>query len=75
MNSKLKYAILASTFFSIFYAFMPQVGFPYGIVFTAFIVANILLFRMVYIILRHGKESSGTFSDSFYEDFDTNLDK
>lgn len=71
MNDKLKYSILASTLFTLFYAAMPELGLSYNLVFLAFIIANILLFRMVYVILKYGKESSRTFNEHFYDDIDS----
>ncbi len=71
MNSKLISAILVSTFFTLIYAMLPPMGVSYSIVFLAFIIANFLLLRMVYIILKFGKESSKTFQDHFYDDIDS----
>lgn len=50
---------------------LPPMGVSYSIVFLAFIIANFLLLRMVYIILKFGKESSKTFQDHFYDDIDS----
>ena len=70
MNKKLKNAILLSTLFTFIYAMMPQMNLSYSVVFMAFLFANVLLFRMVYVILKHGQESKKTFSEAFYDDID-----
>ncbi|MEQ8358796.1 MAG: hypothetical protein RH860_04860 [Cytophagales bacterium] len=71
MNTKLINAILISSVFTLLYAVLPPMDLPYSIVFFAFIIANVLLFRMVYVILKFGKESTKTFQDHFYDDIES----
>jgi hypothetical protein len=71
MNKKLKSAILLSTVVTLIYAMMPEMNLGFSVVFITFLLANILLFRMVYVILRFGKESDRKFSEYFYDDVDS----
>lgn len=71
MNSKLITAILISSIFTMIYALLPPMGASYTIVYFAFLIANILLIRMVYVILKFGKESTKTFQDNFYDDIES----
>lgn len=71
MNNKLKSAILLSTVVTLIYAMMPEMNLSFSVVFITFLLANILLLRMVYVILKFGKESDRKFTDYFYDDVDS----
>ncbi len=42
---------------------------PYALVFTLFLVVNVLFIWMIIRILKDGKPSEKSFDDYFYEDF------
>ena len=69
MNIKVKNNLIIATAFMLLYTIFTQTSLPYPIIYSSFIIANVLLFKMVYTILKHGNESQKRFSEHYYEDF------
>ena len=73
---KVKGIIWVTSLFVLFYAITPQIGVKENIIFSLFLVSNILLIYMVYAILVKGTPSKKKFGEgNWYEDVNKTYSK
>lgn len=73
---KVKGIIWVTSLFVLFYAITPQIGVKENIIFSLFLVSNILLIYMVYAILVKGTPSKKKFSEGdWYDDVNKTYSK
>lgn len=63
-------AILIVTSYLIFFELAIFLDFASGIIYTMFSLSPFLVIYMVYMVLKYGKESTHTFEERFYDDWD-----
>jgi len=67
---KVRVAIFISTLYALFFQATPYTGIPYRFIFGMFLLSPFVVLYMAYVILKHGKPSSYTFEERFYDDYD-----
>ena len=67
---KVQVAIFSSTLYALFFQATPYIGVPESLIFGMFLLSPFIVLYMVYVILKHGKPSSYTFEERFYDDYD-----
>lgn len=73
---KVKGIIWMTSLFVLFYAITPHIGVKENIIFSLFLVSNILLIYMVYAILVKGTPSKKKFSEGdWYDDINRTYSK
>lgn len=64
----MNYVLIGVTIFLFFFAALSAFNPSYDLMFILFMMGQILVPYMVYVVLRHGKESKKKFDDHFYDD-------
>jgi len=72
MNQAVNYVIIGVTLFLFFFAAISVFDPSYDLMFILFMLGQLLVPYMVYVVLRYGKESDKKFEDNFYEDSSMN---
>jgi hypothetical protein len=68
MNQAVNYVVIGVTVYLFFFAALTAVNPSYDLMFILFMVGQLLVPYMVYVVLKYGIESEKKFEDSFYED-------
>jgi hypothetical protein len=67
---KVNLAIITSTVYLAFFQAAIFLGLNDSVIFGLLLVSPVIIFSLVYVILKHGKPSPYTFEERFYDDFD-----
>lgn len=70
MMKKVEIVIIIVTLYAILFQLTPVIGFPDQVISPMFFLSPFLVIYMVYVILKHGKQSQYTFDEKFYDDWD-----
>ncbi|MEL7001821.1 MAG: hypothetical protein AAFN93_03700 [Bacteroidota bacterium] len=71
-----KHIVIAVTVYLFLYTLSPVLDLAYALMFLLFIIGNILLFYMVYAVLKHGEAPKEKWSDGYwYSDVDKKYSK
>tara|TARA_R100001015_G_C4628920_1_gene189370 strand:+ start:2017 stop:2259 length:243 start_codon:yes stop_codon:yes gene_type:complete len=68
MNQAVSYVVLGVTVFIFFFAALSAFNPSYDLMFILFMMGQLLVPYMVYVVLKHGIASEKKFEDSFYDD-------
>lgn len=72
----IKEVVVFVTLFVFFYSITPHIGLVENIIFSLFLIANVFLFYMVYVILLKGNPSGKKFNEGYwYDDVDETYSK
>ena len=67
---KVAVIIFISTLYALFFQLTPYMGIPDHLIFGMFLFSPCIVLYMAFVILKHGKPSSHTFEERFYDDYD-----
>ena len=67
---KVAVTIFIATVYALFFQATPYIGIPDQFIFGMFLLSPFVVLYMAYVILKHGKPSSYTFEERFYDDYD-----
>jgi hypothetical protein len=67
---KVTVTIFIVTLYALFFQATPYIGIPDRFIFGMFLLSPFVVLYMAYVILKHGKPSSYTFEERFYDDYD-----
>jgi len=68
MNQAVNYVVVGVTIFLFFFAALSVFNPSYDLMFILFMLGQLLVPYMVYVVLRYGTASEKKFEDNFYED-------
>ena len=68
MNQAVNYVVIGVTVFLFFFAALSAFNPSYDLMFILFMLGQLLVPYMVYVVLKYGMESEKKFEDNFYED-------
>lgn len=67
---KVGVTIFIATLYALFFQVTPYIGIPDQVIFGMFLLSPFVVLYMAYVILKHGRPSSYTFEERFYDDYD-----
>ena len=68
MNQAVNYVVIGVTIFLFFFAALSAFDPSYDLMFILFMIGQLLVPYMVYVVLRYGTASEKKFEENFYED-------
>lgn len=68
MNQTVNYVVIGVTIYLFFFAALNAFDPSYDLMFILFMLGQLLVPYMVYVVLKYGIESDKKFEDNFYED-------